>query len=283
MTQAVQAITTALSPQDNPIIQAEFRYQCFVIQRSRAGWFWILLAVLMVVPALILSLVYSVVGVLGLGQVENFFTFPQTIHAPAAVLLVLVNLSLYPVVLLVNVSLAANSIRREKVNHTWGLLQLTRIRPMQIVLGKWVASLRALNGDYVMVMIVRVGLVAMYTTILLPSYLWTLDGITVPYRLYFIGLVPLLLLHAWVDYALTAAFGVVAAIPDEAWGTVPASAMFLLRLFMVVGTGVWLAWVLWALTWNAVAAFAWAVAGILLYALALAVTLVAATVLMRRT
>ena len=41
---------------DNPVMQAEFKHQRRVITTSRSGWFWIGPAMLMLVPALCLSL-----------------------------------------------------------------------------------------------------------------------------------------------------------------------------------------------------------------------------------
>src|SRR6185312_1237435 len=70
-------------------------------------------------------------------------------------LLLTMMIAMSVVVTFVNMALASNSIGREKEGKTWDTLRLTDVGAERIVLGKWWASLRALNGDYVMVAILR--------------------------------------------------------------------------------------------------------------------------------
>lgn len=267
-------LSTTFSPQQNPVLEAEFKHQRFVIKNSRSGLFWIGLAMLMVVPALIASLVYIVAATFNLFPEMPFFDFPTSYHAYVAVLLVLVNLSLYPVVHLVTIGLSANSIRREKTGHTWGLLRLSDVSPEQIAFGKWWASLRALNGDHAMVILVRVGLVALYMQVLFPAYL-ALDDLTAPHTVYFLLLVPFVIGQGLLDAALSAALGIMGTVPDDAAGAVTTSSVFVIRLFLAIATGIWLVWVLLRLQSSATAAFSIAAGGIIVWVILLLVALYA--------
>lgn len=220
----------------NPVLTAEFRHQRYIIQTSRAGWFWIGLAMLLVIPSLLVSLVYSVLALWGQPLLADFYRYPASVHAFAGVLLVVINLALYPVVTLVGLSLANSSITREKQNHTWSLLRLTQLRNEQIVLGKWGASIRALNGDYIMVLLVRVGLAAHYLIVLLPA--WQND-LSVPVAAYFLIAALFIVLQALLDAALTAAVGVVSALPDETVGVVSGSSALVVRLLLGLLVAAW--------------------------------------------
>ena len=243
MTVTHAELAQSLSPA-NPILQREFSYQRFVIQRSRSGIFWIGLAVLMVVPALLASVYYLVAALLNLLPLVLFYDIPTSFHAYSGVLILMVNLSLYPVVTLVMLALARGSITREKEGGTWQILRLTTINSWQIVIGKWWASLKALNGDQTMVIILRVGLAAYYIGFMLPSVHSTLDTITAPYALYIAALAPLFIIQALFDAMLTAAVGVIAAIPDEAAGTIVTSTVLLLRFVTVLLTGAWFVYIM---------------------------------------
>jgi hypothetical protein len=245
----------------NPILQREFSYQRFVIQRSRSGIFWIGLAVLMIVPALIAALYYTAATVFNRLPLVLFYDIPTSFHAYTGVLLLLVNLSLYPVVTLVMLALARGSIAREKEGGTWQLLRLTTINNWQIVIGKWWASLKALNGDQSMILVLRVGLAAYYIGFMLPSIHATLDTITAPYALYLLVLAPLFIVQAFFDALLTAAVGVIAAIPDEAAGTVVTSTVLLLRFVTVLLVGVWFVMIMNALRTSFVTALLIAIGG----------------------
>jgi hypothetical protein len=245
----------------NPILQREFSYQRFVIQRSRSGIFWIGLAVLMVVPALLASIYYMAATLFNVLPLVLFYDIPTSFHAYTGILLLMVNLSLYPVVTLVMLALARGSIAREKEGGTWQILRLTTINNWQIVIGKWWASLQALNGDQGMVIVLRVGLAAYYIGFILPSIHSTLDTITAPYTLYLAVLAPLFIIQTLLDAMLTAAVGVIAAIPDEAAGTVVTSTVLMLRFFTVLLVGAWFVYILNVLRTSFVTALVAAIGG----------------------
>lgn len=238
-----EPVAQSLSPA-NPILNREFKYQRFVIARSRNGIIWIALAVLMVVPALIASVIYSIATVFNLMPIILFYDIPTSYHSYTGLLLVLMNVSLYPVVTLVTLALARGSISREKEGRTWQLLRLTNINNWQLILGKWWASLKALNGDQTMVIVLRIGLFAYYIGFMLPSIHTTLDNSTAPYALYFLAFVPIIIIQTLCDAMLTAAVGVIAAIPDEAAGTVMTSSVLMGRFVLAILVGVWVAQIL---------------------------------------
>src|SRR5688572_13595401 len=111
----------------NPILESEFNYQRFVIQNSRSGWFWIVLAVLMVVPSLAIAFIYIVGLLFGLIIPPMRTEILGSWHINPSLILVTVTVSLNVVVTLVTIGLAHGSIRREKEKHTWPLLRLTNI------------------------------------------------------------------------------------------------------------------------------------------------------------
>jgi hypothetical protein len=266
----------------NPILQREFSYQRFVIQRSRSGIFWIGLAVLMVVPALLASIYYTAATLFNVLPLVLFYDIPTSFHAYTGILLLMVNLSLYPVVTLVMLALARGSIAREKEGGTWQILRLTTINNWQIVIGKWWASLQALNGDQGMVIVLRVGLAAYYIGFILPSIHSTLDTITAPYALYLAVLAPLFIIQTLLDAMLTAAVGVIAAIPDEAAGTVVTSTVLMLRFFTVLLVGAWFIYILNTLRTSFITALVAAIGGTVITGLLVLAALGLAYVLLER-
>src|SRR5690348_14264727 len=113
-------MTTITNTQNtNPILQSEFNYQRFVIKNSRSGWVWILLAILMVVPAIAATLIFTFGLLFGLLTPPPWVQIPGSWQASLSVILIIVAVSLNVVVTLVTVGLAHGSIRREKDKHTW--------------------------------------------------------------------------------------------------------------------------------------------------------------------
>ena len=145
---------------NNPVMKAELRHQRRVITTSRSGWFWIVLAMLMLAPALLAAIVMIAAALLGVDPQPIFAPQPlATIGEISVVSLLVMNLALYVVVTLVTLALAASSVSREQQAHTWDHLLLTNMTARQIVQGKWWATLRALWGDHLMVLILRLGAV----------------------------------------------------------------------------------------------------------------------------
>jgi len=153
---------------DNVVSRAEFRHQRYVIQTSRSGWPWIVLAVILLAPGLITSLVLLGFAFTGNDPADIFaapnspgFDLLNGLASLGSVSLITMNIALYLVVMLITLGLAANSINREKVKRTWEVLLLTNIDARQLVWGKWWASMRALWGDHTMLAILRLGLVGL--------------------------------------------------------------------------------------------------------------------------
>ena len=172
-----------------------------------------MLAVILVAPSLLLSLWYNLALLFHLIEVQDFYNLINTWHINGGLLLFVSNLSLYPVVTLVSIALGRNSISREKEKHTWALLRLSDVDDGAIVMGKWWASLRGLWGDHLMVVILRVGLLAYYLSVILPAQ-HGLDAVTAPYRFYFGLMLPFIIGQAIIDAALSASMGLVSAIPE---------------------------------------------------------------------
>lgn len=248
--------------QQNPVVRSEFRYQRFVIERGRNGRIWIFLAILLIAPSIIFSIGYSVGLLFNLFPVVNWYDIPRTWHLNILLMLVVVNVSMYVVVTLVTIALANSSIGREKSKHTWALLRLTDINTGQIVVGKWWASLRALNGDHGMVIFLRVGLLAIALAIFIPSQ-HALADTTAPYRLYFLVMMPLIVIHGLLDAALSVSLGLAGAIPDDVLQTVSSFAVMVTRLLLSIGVAWWLWSVILLLESDFTQAIYWAVAGII--------------------
>jgi hypothetical protein len=180
----------------------------------------------------------------------------------------------YTVVTLVTMGLSANSIRREKAGNTWDSLRLTGIGERYIVLGKWWASLRALGGDHGMVTILRMGLVTVFMTTF-PTTLnamWQLEPTSHLDKMP--TLLLLTILYGVLDAALTAALGVVAAVPNEAAGAVVGSLATGIRIAVMVAAGVWLLMTLHvAVNASMAMVYGMSLVGLLLYILLIVASL----------
>jgi ABC-type transport system involved in multi-copper enzyme maturation permease subunit len=177
MTKGHMGVRSFLRPAlftNNIIAKAEFRHQRYVLENSRSGWGWILLATVMLLPGILISFVMFGLAASG-NSVAVLLDIPQDRVSFATILLailqdrtpaslsllsmIVMNIALYFVVILVTVGLAANSITREKLKRTWDVLLLTNVDADRLVLGKWWASLRAMMGDHLMLAILRIGAV----------------------------------------------------------------------------------------------------------------------------
>lgn len=228
----------------NPVLQAELRHQWHVIETSRSGRGWIAVALLMLIPALLASLVYffgGVVGWRGLPVVPvvdgGLFSF---VFAVGWLLMVTMNVALYVVVLLVTLGLSASSITRERTGKTWDNLVLTNMDSRRIVLGKWWASVIAMWGDHLMIGLLRLGLVA-WLVISYERYLGLPPAaFSLPAH---IGYIPLLTLivcaYTVLDATFTTALGV--AIPLSEWpGAVVTVIVLGARLTATAAAVIWL-------------------------------------------
>ncbi|GAB1421912.1 hypothetical protein MASR2M15_21110 [Anaerolineales bacterium] len=201
---------------DNPISQAEYHYQRFVIRKQRAPLIWIIMAILLLGPAMLTSIVYIGAIFLTLVSLETL-TILQDYNSAFWVLVLVMTCSMYPVVTLVSFALSSNSIRREKFGKTWDNLRLTHMNNRQIILGKWWASFRALSGDHLMANVVRIGL---FASIIGGAFGGPIEQEPAFYILNFVAFTLASIILTIFDVALTVSLGLMAAIFDEARGAI---------------------------------------------------------------
>lgn len=243
---------SVLTPR-NPAYRAEFRHQRFVIATSRSGWLWILLAAAMVIPALIGSVVYTLmVFMMPFASWVNDLSYvvEDVFFLPILVM----SFAMYVVVTMITLGLSANSIQREKRNKTWDNLRLTNLDDNYIIWGKWGASLQALWGDHLMVAIIRIGLCAMFITAYSPNFgrIFGLHGEV--FWMSFIVVVTLI--YSFLDAGLTAALGIIASVA-EAGAQAVMTLAFVVRAFVALAALVW-----FILTLTAIFGGNWGVASL---------------------
>lgn len=205
---------------DNIILQAELKHQYYVLEKSRVGRLWIAMAAVLLVPAFIASIVFFVHGLIS--PFVSFTLIPDPLGSSLAfnafLLLIVMNVAMTVVVTLVTLSLAANSISREKNGKTWESLLLTNVDSRRIVWGKWGATVQALWGDQWMVALLRLGLIGWFVSrfdYALPPVPFNLP----PQVVHLLILTALILAYSIIDAAFTAALGVM--IPLTNWsGTI---------------------------------------------------------------
>lgn len=162
-------LTYRVSPMEYPIYNAELRYQNSAIEKSSVSRFWIVMASALILPAALATIGYFIAAMLeyrgaritNMGNINDVGTALINI---GQITLVTLNIAQYIVLMMVGYGLTSNAITRERRASTWDLLLLTYRRARHIVRGKWLASLKALNGDYGMLTLVRIGLVCMVLT-----------------------------------------------------------------------------------------------------------------------
>ncbi len=229
-------LKTAISAQ-NPVMAAELKHQRYVIRTNRANLIWIVLALLLVAPALLMAVVYVAAGLLLplLPEAQAIFTGMDGLAGVGWLLMFTANIALYFVVTLITLALAAGSISREKEGQTWDSLLLTDVRPHQIALGKWWASNRTLLGDHMMVAIVRLGMV---TWLLVQLDLLVSQKYLLTERPSLLLLVPLLAVITFVytglDMAFTASLGVLSALLSRG-GLLTTLLILLVRFLVMIG------------------------------------------------
>lgn len=160
----------------NPVYRAEVRYQDYVLRTHRSPTLWILLALMLLVPALIAAGAFTVlVGVMGMRLppvpvIPEIDTVGEAVYTMGAIALITMNLAHYLVVALVSSGLAVMSVQREQRNKTWDLLVLTKQDARDIALGKVAASLWVLRRDTAIVTILRVGLLMLAVDLIRDLY-----------------------------------------------------------------------------------------------------------------
>ena len=223
----------------NTIARAEFRHQRYIIKTSRSGTLWIVLAVVMLVPGLLMSLLLFASAMVDRppyfiqDPVRLFVGHTETsgdyVAMMGVVAMVTMNVALYLVVILITLALSAHSITREKLNRTWDVLLLTNVDARAVVRGKWWASLKALNGDHAMVGLLRLGLVGFLIGVsaskLPPAPLGLPTGAA-----YVLPLALVLAAFTVIDAAFTAALGIAGALSSFP-GAVTSALIFTVRVF----------------------------------------------------
>lgn len=233
-------ISAARSLIQHPITLAELRHQRRAIARSRAGWVWIILAVIFLVPALIACVVTAAAVLLVPDQMPDLLLRHENWMVP----IIIVNFSLYPVMNMVSLGLAASSILRERQHHTWDSLLMTGVHPRRIIFAKWWASLRSMRGDYVMVAVARLGFVAALLALYVPV-LARLRGFQTENAAEFFPQIALIaLLYVVVDAMLTAALGLLTVTRRGTMGVVLAAFAVGVRLALMLGGFTWMVYTL---------------------------------------
>lgn len=222
----------------NPILIRELNHQWYVMEKSRSGRMWILLAVLMLLPALLTSLVMFVGAMffnLSIPPIPLINGQSPSLLAVGQALLLVMSIALYVVVMLVSFGLATNSITREKRGKTWDNLILTNISARQLVIGKWWASLQALNGDHVVVGLLRLGLVA-WVVVGFRDRMLAPEPLSIPVALILFAL--LVVIFTLIDAMFNTALGIAVMMLDST--SAIGASIFLAVRSAVVMYGVWL-------------------------------------------
>ncbi len=123
---------------DNPVARREW----LTLRRGRSKWFW-----------------RGAVGItffLAILPLLNGYNrwFHQTLSTTSG-LLVFANMAVFGAVVLRTVTVATDSVIREKRGQTWELLALTGSGVGRIVLGKWFGTMRFMLRDYLWLFVIR--------------------------------------------------------------------------------------------------------------------------------
>lgn len=223
-----------------PLLEAEFRYQRYLIQQGRVGLVWIVLAALLLIPAALASLHYMRLAWISVANAPSVAQHIVAFEGGWVASLLVGVISLYVVVTLITYGLAANSILRERRGRTWDNLLLTNVPAWHILLGKWLASLRAVLGDHGMSIFLRVGLVSLMALVL---------------PVLINGAAPLStagVLVAWgwmlaagvLDAGLSAVLGVVSALPEGPTAVLVGVLLLGVRVVVAVGALFWSGWII---------------------------------------
>lgn len=258
----------------NPLLRAEFRHQRYVIQRGRVGVIWIVLAAALLIPALLSAFHFTRLALFPPSDTADLLRALGLIEAQHLwhVVLLVGSLPMYVVVTAVTYGLSGNSITREKRGSTWDNLRLTGVSGWHIVLGKWLASLRAVLGDHLLSVVLRIGLVS-YALLAL-DVLQSATGNLNP--LHVVLAAGLTLVYGLLDAGLTAALGILGALQEGALGAVVNLLLLATRLLTAAFAVGWTYLVLQALLMDSVGVPILIVAGVAGYGLMILGALLAA-------
>jgi ABC-type transport system involved in multi-copper enzyme maturation permease subunit len=227
------------------ITQAELRHQWYILEKSRSGTAWILIAVLMILPAILVTFYLLAIVFLGLPIDHinpNNDDLISNLVDVGLVSLITMNVALYLIVILITLGLSSNSITRERKGRTWDVLVLSNVDARQVVLGKWWASLVALWGDHAMIGFLRIGLVCMVVITLEPFWGANLPPVPMgisPIVVHTLILSLILSAYTAIDAMFTAALGVGGAVSTQNASLV-GGVIFMMRFIAIFMFLVWL-------------------------------------------
>lgn len=227
------------------ITQAELRHQWYILEKSRSGTAWIIIAVLMILPAILVTFYLLAIVFLGLpiNHINpNNNDLISNLVDVGLVSLITMNMALYLIVILITLGLSSNSITRERKGRTWDVLVLSNVDARQVVLGKWWASFVALWGDHAMIGFLRIGLVCMAVITLEPfggAKLPTVPMGISPIVTHTLILSVILLAYTAIDAMFTAALGVGGAVSTQNANLV-GGVIFMMRFIAMFMFVMWL-------------------------------------------
>lgn len=135
---------------DNPIRWRE----TITLARQRGKWFW--------------RSLFAVTIFLLIAPILWGFKAPFAQHLSTALAFLLIaNIVLYPLMSLRAITTAYDSVARERRDKTWDLLMLTGVGTWQLVLGKWIGTMRSLLSGFAWLYGLRIG-----------TYLWYIAQIS---------------------------------------------------------------------------------------------------------
>lgn len=124
---------------DNPIMRREN----LTLNRQHGKWFW----------RIMFGLTTFIIFIPVLWGFGRHFYDSVTV---TAVLLVIANVLIYPMVVIRTIGTASDSTFKERTGKTWDLLMLTGVSNWRLVLGKWGGVMRFLKREYLWLFLVRV-------------------------------------------------------------------------------------------------------------------------------
>lgn len=203
----------------SPVAQAEHKHQSNVMENTRAGTMWIWLAYLMLYPAVLISLALYLGSLLNFVIPGGIWLLPPAqgagVLGAVTTHLIAMNIALYAVVTMVTMALAANSIQREKQNHTWETLLLTGVDARRIVWGKWWATVRVMWKDHALVSLLRLGMVVWLVTLTRDEFLYRPGFLGLPPHMFYLLLAGFTVtIYTILDTLLTAAIGQIIPLLD---------------------------------------------------------------------
>lgn len=165
---------------ENAIKRAELIYQQRSAKRPRAWRRWLNI----MSKWLTITLVIMLAATLLLASLTQRDPTPiYKMLGPLPALLILFTLFYDLSLMFSTISLAANSISREREGQTWEMLVLTGINARQIVRGKWWATVQRQFPRYLMLSFIRAGATAASAVSVLTSYYYAYSNYDVRMQL----------------------------------------------------------------------------------------------------